>query len=217
MQLRDFSVIQTGNCDVHESPVLPPGHFILKATKKVMARFHPIAIDKDGVEVLGEKTVIHFVPEDVRQIRFFNNGPARVEILTASDCDWLFIELSRGEQLDYTPVEIPLGMQKPLTLREEMKRFIREAISSHADSEGYESWQEADDFDMDDEWLDFPTTPYELKEETFDTAQPLVENKPSETKKVKDNGKPKKGNGNSDENRGPNPGTSKNSSEIDES
>lgn len=69
----------------------------------------------------------------------------------------------KGETPDPTPVEIPGKMQRPLSLREEMKRFIREELSKGAESVGVETFEEADDFEEDDPDIEL-TTGYTVTE-----------------------------------------------------
>ena len=50
---------------------------------------------------------------------------------------------------DKTPIEVPT-MHRPLTLREEMQRFVRQELSQQMQNRGMESFEEADDFEIDD-------------------------------------------------------------------
>ncbi len=85
------------------------------------------------------------------------------------------------EYLDSTPVELPVGYEKPLTLREDMMRFIREEVSAVAASNQAETFEDADDFDvMDDE---LPDSVYEFAELQDDYVPEEVEVE-SETKVV---------------------------------
>lgn len=52
------------------------------------------------------------------------------------------------EVLDKTPVELPIGYKHPLPLDERMKMLIKDELSEFADSKGYETWEEANDFDI---------------------------------------------------------------------
>ncbi len=63
---------------------------------------------------------------------------------------------------DTTPLEISIGDEKPLSIHEEMRRFIREEISHAAQQQGQESFEEEDDFDIPDP--DEITSPYEMSE-----------------------------------------------------
>lgn len=56
-----------------------------------------------------------------------------------------------AEILDRTPVEIPLGYQRPETLEEKMRRMIAGELSRRAGALGRETLQEADDFDTGEE------------------------------------------------------------------
>lgn len=67
------------------------------------------------------------------------------------------------EKPDPTPVELPVGKTVPLTLREEMMRFIRNEISQQAIQAQTESFEDFDDLDVDDEEPDL-TSPYTVTE-----------------------------------------------------
>lgn len=68
-------------------------------------------------------------------------------------------EIDGKEVLDPTPVAIPAGMGKPESLVDTIRRLVRNEISHEAQSQGIESFEEANDFDVEDEdW----TSPYEL-------------------------------------------------------
>lgn len=57
-----------------------------------------------------------------------------------------------GRELpDPTPIEIPAGFKRPETLQEQIRRLVRTAISERAVDSGAESFEEANDFDMDDD------------------------------------------------------------------
>ncbi len=74
-----------------------------------------------------------------------------------------FLNLTDGkEYLDPTPVEIPVGYEKPLSLKQDMMRFIREEVSASADRNGADSFDESDDFDIGFE--DEPVSDYEFAE-----------------------------------------------------
>ncbi|QXP07968.1 MAG: hypothetical protein [Arizlama microvirus] len=79
-------------------------------------------------------------------------------------------ELGR-EILDETPMALPIGFQRPPTLQEQVARLVRTEFSRQAVAEGRESFEEADDFDMDD--VDF-SSPYE---EDYDLATVQAANK----------------------------------------
>lgn len=78
------------------------------------------------------------------------------------------------EILDPTPVAIPLGYERPESLEQKMMRFIRHQLSSAAQGQGMESFDEANDFDIDDDDV-MPLTHYELadmhEEKPFDESE----------------------------------------------
>lgn len=60
---------------------------------------------------------------------------------------------------DPTPIAMPAGFKRPETLAEQVQRLVRTTISTEAAAQGDETFDEADDFDVDDE-VD-PSSPYE--------------------------------------------------------
>lgn len=61
---------------------------------------------------------------------------------------------------DPNPMSVPLGMKKPETLAETVRRLVRsERFNQEREEAGEETFDEADDFDVED--FD-PTTPYEV-------------------------------------------------------
>lgn len=68
----------------------------------------------------------------------------------------------RFEKLDPTPVSIPIGFEKPPSIAEEIRRFIRSyEFEKEMKSQGYETFDEADDFEVGDDYD--PHSPYELE------------------------------------------------------
>lgn len=58
----------------------------------------------------------------------------------------------KGQEVpDPTPVELPIGYKHPLPLEQRMRQMIKTHLSSVAQQEGFESWEEANDFKMPDE------------------------------------------------------------------
>lgn len=55
------------------------------------------------------------------------------------------------EVLDSTPMAKPPGWTEPETIVQQIHRLVREEISRQAVAEGFESFEEADDFDVDDD------------------------------------------------------------------
>lgn len=70
----------------------------------------------------------------------------------------------RGREiLDPTPVDFPLNFKRPMTIQEQIRTFIRQELSQTAAAQGEETFEEADDFDVDDDFD--PTSPWELNYE----------------------------------------------------
>lgn len=58
----------------------------------------------------------------------------------------------KGQEVpDTTPVEAPIHFSRPLTLAQQMQRMIRTELSKQAVDDGQESFEEADDFDVDED------------------------------------------------------------------
>lgn len=69
----------------------------------------------------------------------------------------------RGFEIpDQTRVEVPLGYTAPLTMEQRLRKYVREELSRQADDGGMETFEEADDFEVDDDGE--IATPYELTE-----------------------------------------------------
>lgn len=65
------------------------------------------------------------------------------------------------ETPDPTPVSIPSGFKRPETLEEQIRRLVRSArFADEVEAAGFETFEEADDFDVDDDPPE-PGTPYE--------------------------------------------------------
>jgi hypothetical protein len=70
----------------------------------------------------------------------------------------------RGREIpDSRPVEVPL-MRRPLSLQDEIRRFVRQELSARAQDQGFESFEESDDFEVGDDSSE-PSTVYEMDEE----------------------------------------------------
>lgn len=88
-----------------------------------------------------------------------------------------FDELGR-EIPDPRPLEIPAGFKKPESITDIIQRLVRTQLSQRAQEEGNETWEEANDFDMDDDDPDSLFTPYELQE--MQEERPLADPGPAE-------------------------------------
>ncbi len=68
-----------------------------------------------------------------------------------------------AEEVDPIPIAPTVNQSKPETLQDEIRRFIRQEVSTHAELAGNESFEEADDFEEENpEHLDL--SPYEFVE-----------------------------------------------------
>lgn len=56
----------------------------------------------------------------------------------------------KGETPDPEPIHVPGMSDRPLTLREEMRRFVRQELSQQAAEQGAGSFQDEDDFSEDE-------------------------------------------------------------------
>lgn len=63
------------------------------------------------------------------------------------------------EVIDPKPLAIPAGFQRPETLAEQVQRLVQRQVSEAAMLAGEETWEEANDFDIDEDFD--PTTPWE--------------------------------------------------------
>ena len=66
------------------------------------------------------------------------------------------------EMPDPKPVEMPAGFKRPESLAETVQRLVRHQVSEEAAAAGYETFEEASDFDIPDDPID-PNTPYEVE------------------------------------------------------
>lgn len=76
----------------------------------------------------------------------------------------------RGEELpDDTPIEMPLKFKRPPTLQEQIKAMVRREVSISAAEQGFETFEESDDFDVED-GDELPPSNYEFKDMPADGA-----------------------------------------------
>lgn len=68
----------------------------------------------------------------------------------------------KREMPDQRPVEWPAGIGRPKTIQEMIQETIRVQMSREAAAGGMETFEEADDFDVDDE--EDMSSPYEMRE-----------------------------------------------------
>lgn len=84
-----------------------------------------------------------------------------------------------GQEIpDDTPMEIPLGMRRPLTLQEQIQAAVRGAVSRAAARNDRETFEEANDFDLPDDDMEDRITVHEyrdMKVEVPDEAREIFE------------------------------------------
>lgn len=90
-----------------------------------------------------------------------NVPPAHADAMIAAALDDLGREIN-----DPVPhfLEVTPGR---LSMRDRIKQMLRQEISQIADNRGLETYEESQDFDVDDPWDEFPTSEHEILEEEF--------------------------------------------------
>jgi len=66
------------------------------------------------------------------------------------------------EKVDNTPLEIPVGFQRPPSLQEQIQRLVRVEISERAVNSGAESFEKSEDFGDESDDFDQPSSPHEV-------------------------------------------------------
>ena len=87
--------------------------------------------------------------------------------IDASKQDYGFLNVRGHEVPDPTVIEPPLGYVQSPDLMEQMRQMVRNEMSRIAEANEFETFEEADDFDIDDDPVDY-TSPFELY---FDPAE----------------------------------------------
>ena len=130
-----------------------------------------ISVLADGVFVIyllkdGEReSIIGPRDSNVRQINFILPNNSSIEVVCQDLVMYSVIakELPEDREIpDPRPLEAAISTESPLSLRDEMKRFIRQEFSRQAEVQGEESIEDADDFDIEDD--DMLYSPHEYKE-----------------------------------------------------
>lgn len=57
----------------------------------------------------------------------------------------------RYEDPDPTPLAIPVNFRRPPSIEEMIQKYVRTELSTRAQDQGAETFEEADDFDVDDD------------------------------------------------------------------
>ena len=91
-------------------------------------------------------------------------------------CGLFHAELDENgsELLNPTPVNTNIELEKPLSMQEQIERLMKGKLSQQAWLQGEETFEEANDFDVDDEFINEPLSGYEVQEleEEYITTQP---------------------------------------------
>lgn len=91
------------------------------------------------------------------------------------------------EYPDPTPVEIPIEMQRPESMDEKIKRIIQTQISAQAAMNGTETFDEANDFDVQDDFeVAEPVSQHEMIDMMPEYPEGLEEKIKSETVQPED-------------------------------
>ena len=150
---------------------------------RATAPFHVVEFaDGAPLRVLGPNS-----SEDRRWKNHFRE-PCVIEVVTDEEALWSYHlkTFPRSEHPDPTPVEIPLDMTRPESIEEMMARMINARFSVMAEAAGFETEEEANDFDTGepDEW----SSPYELQDMQADS--PFYEEAQDDRKKQLDSEAP---------------------------
>lgn len=79
-----------------------------------------------------------------------------------------YLDENGREMLNPIPVNLGVNMERPLTLQEQIQRVLKSNLSLQAQEQGMETFEESNDFEIDDEDPDPIQSPYELQEEYLD-------------------------------------------------
>lgn len=87
-----------------------------------------------------------------------------------------FLDDNGHEVVDSTPLSPPIGWQKQPSMVDIIRDMVRsERLKQEAEEAGFESFEEADDFDVGEDRDQLPHTPYEA---VFDPPPPPSEQPP---------------------------------------
>jgi len=84
-----------------------------------------------------------------------------IEVAINQSDEYAFLNVMGQEVPDPTVIEPPLGYVPQPDLMEQMRAMVRNELSRIAEQQEFESFEEADDFDIDDDPVDY-SSPYEL-------------------------------------------------------
>jgi len=89
----------------------------------------------------------------------------------------------KREHLDPTPMSPPIGYVRAPSMIDRIRDMVRHEMSNAANEKGFESFEEAEDFDVDDEYD--PASPWEMLFEP-DTPQQMRERLEADLPKYRD-------------------------------
>ncbi len=136
---------------------IPPGCcLVLRCSKK----FTALGLSSDnelaailGPRAEGDRMLKTIIPLDVCTLRMQTSKMAH----WSYDC----VDRHQVEDLDLTPLEMPVEPEK-LDYHEEMRRIVRDELSRTADAQHQETFEESDDFDVEDDENIMEPTEYEI-------------------------------------------------------
>lgn len=150
-----------------------PTSFAIHST----GEFHVFTIDRDGKSYL--------VGPPSSAARFFKFKPAynteMIHVEADKDVKWIYHvqELAQPEENSGIPIELPVNAVRPDTVEDMIRKYIRQEFSTIHEEQGYESFDESNDFDIEDEEPD-PFSAYEVREmqEEYPPAEPEAAESP---------------------------------------
>jgi hypothetical protein len=96
----------------------------------------------------------------------------KTDVETMYDVKWY--PSKEKEQPDPRPVEIPLDCKKPESIEDMIRKYVATQLSTHMHNQGHETFDEANDFDVDEDDDVMYNSPYEeieLIEEHLDDTK----------------------------------------------
>lgn len=99
-----------------------------------------------------------------------------IQAAKAAESEFAFLNIQGHEVPDPTIVEPPIGYIRQPDLMELMRRMIRNELSTVVENTEFETFEEADDFEVEDDPVDY-SSPYE---EYFDPAPGAPKGPPGE-------------------------------------
>ena len=147
---------------------------------RASGEFYVQAHGKDGlISMLGPaRSIDRFLRVRVPE------GCTKLVVKCKPSINWQCAEAHYNgqERADPIPVEMPIGGGRPDTLAELIQKYVREAVSSQAEAEGKETFEEANDFDVEDPFeIEMEDSRYTEMEE--EVPLPLEDPDPAEPDK----------------------------------